>query len=42
MRSEAHCPNVLTVYYFKTSSGGFPLLPAVYLADAQLQVSMVD
>lgn len=24
MRSEAHCPNVLTVYYFKTSSGGIP------------------
>ena len=22
MRSEAHRPNVLTVYYFKTSSGG--------------------
>lgn len=24
MRSEAHCPNLLTVYYFKTSSGGIP------------------
>lgn len=24
MMSEAHCPNVLTVYYFKTSSGGIP------------------
>lgn len=24
MRSEAHCPNVLTVYYFTTSPGGIP------------------
>ena len=40
MRSRTHCPDVLTVYYFKTSPGGFPLLPEGYLTDAQLQVAL--